>query len=199
MSEAQFWILAGPLLFAAGGVLLVLLIAWRSRAGHKEPRGHKGVIEMDCSVCHHAMVFSPEELVTLSPVELALIVRTKPEIVRRKLAEYVCPFCEAGHCFAVDVRPPLWVGANFYQPQRIHTHCAECRRPLGSPPWDRGLYDHRVNEAPQLDASLGLVCSRCASICCLPCTKRYSAARSKTGELFCPRCSRQPMDTFYHP
>ena len=43
-------------------------------------------------------------------MEVGLAVRIEPELAGRKLAEYICPHCEADHCFAIDRGQPEWVG-----------------------------------------------------------------------------------------
>jgi hypothetical protein len=197
MSEMQFWVLSLPLLFAACGTGLVFFLM-RFARGHGEKQQDKNTIELECSVCHRNLVFNTGELVSLSPAEMALTVSARPNTVGRKLAEYICPHCEAAHCFAVDVTPPVWLGANFCQPQGVVGHCTDCKRKLRNPTWALGRYDGKISEAPELLPDHGLTCTRCGTTCCVACIQRYSAGRSNEGELFCPRCSRQPIDKFYH-
>ncbi len=183
-----------------GGIAFVLGIISRMRKTEEGPQPQH-TIQRECTVCHRELVFNTAELVPLSPVEMALCVRSKPSITGRKLAEYVCPYCEASHCFAVDGSPPEWVGANFYQPQGVVGHCCECKQHLRNPNWTPGTYDHRLNEVPDLAPDHGLVCSRCGANCCVDCCRKYTMCRfEKAGdEYLCPRCGRGPIDTFYHP
>jgi len=198
MLNPQFLLIAMlPMLLGA-----LILLEWRrrtQRARSQEGGTSKDVIHLECSVCHHKLVFNVLELVPLSPAESALTVRVRPNVVGRKLSEYVCPHCEAAHCFAVDVRPPQWLGANFYQPQRVSSHCYECRRQLRIPTWQRGRYDGRLQEAAELLPDHGLVCAFCHAVCCVACCRRHTMNRIADGSLMCPRCSRYPIETVFHP
>ncbi len=157
----------------------------------------KGVLQARCSQCQRDMVFSAHDLVPLSPPETALVVSSKPTLVGRKFAEYVCPYCEAAHCFTIDNGEPEWVGVNFYAPQQSSASCAECHKPVEVPPWPKGEYDGRILEAPTLHGDYGLVCPHCHSVCCLGCCEKNSKRRSHDGSLLCPRCFRGPVDVFY--
>lgn len=184
-------------------VLVMKLVSLLRRPGKaaQTPPAARNAVQMECTVCHRELVFGPAELSPLTPVEAALCVRSKPGITGRKLAEYVCPYCEAAHCFGVDVSPPEWLGVNFYQPQGVLGHCYECKQPLRNPVWPSGKYDHRIKEVPELAPEHGLICSRCGAVCCVSCCRQYTACRAeKTAEDYlCPRCGRGPIDTFYHP
>ena len=112
--------------------------------------------------------------------------------------EYVCPYCEAAHCFSTDERDPVWLGVNLYTPQARTNHCAECRRPLRRPPWRPGVYDGRLAAAPHIPPDVGLVCSKCGAVCCVACCRDVTRKRTKDGSLLCPRCGRGPLETVYH-
>jgi hypothetical protein len=185
------------LCLGVAGVLLVLAAAAVLRFSRRRPRTSSETVSLDCTVCHRPLVFNVAEMEMLSPTELALVVCTRPEVVGRKIAEYVCPHCEAAHEFLMDVRPPVWIGANSYRPQAAGGNCPECHVRFRSPSWPRGTFDGRVAEAPELAPDFGLVCSRCGAICCVACTQRHSHNRA-VDALICPRCSRGPVDRFYH-
>lgn len=194
--------LLGALTFAALGLLglaAVFIRRVRRRINANGAAYRGATIDFTCSVCHRTLVFSKTELVPLSPVEMALVIRDKPALVGRKLVEYVCPYCEADHCFTLDKDTVSWAGANFYTPQ-IRSHCcSECNQPLQSPHWSRGQYDGRPLNAPDAPANYGLVCQRCGSVCCLECCRRNTRKPGADGALLCPRCGREGMTVFFHP
>jgi hypothetical protein len=184
------------------GLGVVIILARRPR---RQPDGVEedsavpaNATEMDCSVCGRALIFESHELTQLSPTEMALVVRVKPETVGRALSEYTCPHCDAAHCFAVDGPGPEWIGENLYEPQHGGGRCLECRKSLTIPPWTRGAHDERLSDVPDLRPDYGLTCPRCESVCCVECVDRASRGRTETGELVCPRCSRPPMNHFFH-
>ncbi|MBX7255798.1 MAG: hypothetical protein K1Y02_05515 [Candidatus Hydrogenedentes bacterium] len=181
-------------------VLALTLRAWmRSKEGSTRGGGPTSSFEMECNTCHRHLVIHPHQLVTLSGPEMALCVRVKPELRGRKMAEFVCPYCEASHAFLMDRRPPEWIGANLYSPQVKTSTCMECSKPLRKAPWPPMLYDGRLNEAPELHADLGLVCSRCQAVVCVACVKNATRNRTKDGSLVCPRCHRTPVNRVFHP
>lgn len=184
--------------FALLGVIALWLWARRGRVGGVDVRVDRGTIQMLCSVCRREMVFGENELVVLSAVEMALVVRNCREAVGHKLAEHVCPYCEAAHCFIVDGGRPSWIGVNFYTPQVTSNRCAECKRPLRTPPWTKGYYDGRLNEVPELAGDYGLVCRRCGAVCCVDCCQRNTRKPGPDGAFLCPRCAREGMSAFYH-
>ena len=131
--------------------------------------------------------------------EVALVVRSAPNVRTHSLAEYVCPYCGASHCFIVDGARPEWVGANLYTPETKTGRCQQCRKALHAPPWGVGQYDGRLKEAPFLRPDYGLVCPFCKSVICVECAERTSRNRTADGALICPRCHRQPVDRVFHP
>ena len=182
--------------------MLVVLLSVRVRfsPGKRKKQRHmqRGTIEMRCSVCQRRLVFHRGELEPLSPPELALAVRANRSMAGRRLAEYVCPHCEAAHCFATEGRDPVWLGVNLYEPQVFSNHCRECKRPLRRPRWPRGAYDGRLSEIRDLAPDLGLVCPHCKAVCCVACCEDATRKRTKDGSLLCPRCFRGPVETIYH-
>jgi len=178
------------------GPMLVLLSA--QRRGRTAPKRSAGTVQITCSVCREELVFQESELISLSPQERALVVRVKPDLVGKNLREYVCPHCEAGHCFVGERSRLRWVGANLYQPQAGTKCCFECRKPLVKPPWAVGAYDGRLEEAPVLAPDYGLVCSRCGAVCCVACCSKMARARTNETKWVCPRCFRYPIETVFH-
>lgn len=154
---------------------------------------------MTCSICQKTLVFHQDELELLSAVECALAVREKPDLVGRKLAEYVCPYCEAAHCFVISGKRMQWVAANLYEPQETTARCAECQKPLRRPPWPPGQYEGKLGEAPALAPDYGLVCSLCHAVCCVQCCVNLTRAGVREGKWTCPRCSRQSTDRLFYP
>jgi hypothetical protein len=181
------------------GLVLVLRFS-RPRKGLPSPEIHasrKGV-QMPCTVCRQDLAIEKSSLRPLAPVERALIVRSRPAAVNYKLAEYVCPHCDASHCFNVTGSVPQYLGANFYAPQQQAAYCNECRKRLVSPPWSPGAYDGRLREAPNLSPDYGLECPYCRSTCCIDCCEKHTRRRTRDGSLQCPRCDRGPLSTFFH-
>lgn len=181
------------------GTLVVVLLAVRQRRRSKNPAEDKNTVEMACPICQRTLVIHRNQMIDLSGPEIALVVSEKPEIRGRGLAEYRCPHCDAAHCFLVDITPPQWLIANAFEPQAISTCCAECRKPVISPPWPEGQYDGRLEEAG--DALLprhGLICPRCNAVCCVECCRKITRNRTPDGSLLCPRCSRGPVDKVFH-
>jgi hypothetical protein len=187
-------------IFLLAGVLLVLGgSALRRRLPSRPRRSKHAPLETTCSVCRKPLIFERGELRPLRGEEVGLVVRSHPDIVGRKLGEYTCPYCEAAHCFFIDVRPPQWLGANYAQPQTTSGHCQECRKPLRKPPWPEHAFDGRLQEAPQLAPDLGLICSRCHAVCCVSCCKDATRNRTPDGSFLCPRCFRGPVEAVFHP
>lgn len=212
MTELSTWFF--PLMVAIFGTGIVVGLTLRARGGAPRasaPRARVSnpsdggraaggkIVQMACTICHKQLVINPVELRPLTAVELALSVRSLPDLAGRKLAEYVCPYCESAHCFNVDRSVPLWVGANLYSPQTRTARCQECGKRLVPPPWPPGTYDGRLREAPDLHQDYGLVCSRCHAVVCVSCTTNATRNRTKDGSLVCPRCMRTPVNKVYHP
>jgi hypothetical protein len=200
MSELEGWIVPVTCIVALLGSVCVLL--WASRQGRGRvvaKRDLANIQELPCSVCHRTLVISPTQLQLLSPAEIALAVRARPQLVRQRLAEHVCPFCEAAHCFVLSKGAAEWVGVNLYQPQQRSANCFECRTPLRAPSWPRGTYDGRISEAPAVLPDHGLLCARCHAVCCYACCESTARRRGLPGGLVCPRCMRAGIEAFYHP
>lgn len=191
-----------PLVCAAIGTSVVIVLTLRARA-RESATGVRAVyasntVQQECNVCQKQMVIPPSGLVPIQSVEMALCVRAIPRLSGRKLAEYICPHCEASHCFTVDKKTPEWVGVNLYSPQTKGTRCLNCSKPLKVAPWGEGAYDKRLQEAP-LQPDYGLVCSKCNAVVCVQCTVDATRNRTKDGSFVCPRCFRSPVDRTYHP
>lgn len=196
------WILPITALVAITGAAIVFWLAWRIREDTDPsvtPIRDNKHLEFECSECGQTLVIPSQDMTPLSGPEMALVVGSHRNLVGRKLAEYVCPHCEASHCFAVDRRPPVWVGANLYAPQTKSNRCQECRRPLRTPPWPPDPEKDLVRNAPDLQPDYGLVCSRCGATCCVACVAQYSRQDVRTEGARCPRCGRSPVDRVFRP
>jgi len=199
MQSVEPWVLPLTLLFALTGVAIVVL--GRRRRILVQQRATKQIgatLEMECSECAHTLVIGESQLIPLSAVEKALAARTVNGIASRKPAEFVCPYCEAAHCFATAGGRLEWVGGNLYQPQRQAARCAECHVKLRRPAWPRAQYDGRLQALPERPDDLGLLCSRCDSVVCLTCCTNFTRRRTQDGALLCPRCGRGPVDRVFH-
>lgn len=196
------WILPITAVVAIAGAGIVLWLAWRIREATNPSvtrvrSDHS--FEFECSECGQNLVIPFQELTPLSGPEMALVVASHPEWVGRKLAEYVCPHCEASHCFAIDRRPPVWVGANLYAPQSKSNRCQECGKRLRAPHWSPDPEKDLVKNAPDLQPDYGLVCSRCGAVCCVACVAQYSRQDVREEGTRCPRCGRGPIDRIFRP
>ena len=180
------------------GIMLVLSLSIRRFYKRTGRIRRTYAIEMPCTVCQSLLTLQSGELIPLTPPELGMVVCVHPELNGRKLAEYRCLHCDALHYFMIDVNPPLWVAENIYEPQSKKSTCSECRKPLKRPGWQEGLYDGRIEQAPNLEDSHGLVCSHCGAACCFKCCRFVTRNRTNDGSLLCPRCSRGPVDKVYH-
>jgi hypothetical protein len=198
MAHTSPWVLGATLGFAVAALLAVALVAWRPWRGGRK-RAPADAIEMTCGVCHGAIRTRVSELVSLSPAERALCIRSKRQLASQNLAEYVCTQCGAAHCFVVTGKHALWAGVNLYQPQMHSRNCSECRKTLKTPPWKPGEYDGQISEAPGPLGDFGLVCSRCGAVSCVDCCVRAAQHRSKVTQWICPRCARHPIETFFFP
>ncbi len=185
----------------AVGSALVVWYALRSSQPQDRASGQSSgsVAELTCASCSKPLVINRADLTELSKPEIALSVRAQPKLSGKKLVEYVCPYCEASHCFAVEGRRLEWVGMNLYSPHGGGARCMDCGKPLRTAPWPPGTYDGRLNEAPAMQPDYGLVCSKCHAIVCYGCTQLATRGRTKDGTLVCPRCQRSPVDKTYHP
>ncbi len=188
------WIIAVSAACAATGTLALLVwFVLRTRGPRFGGPGKGAAFELVCRVCNRDLVFGPSELVALSPVERALSVRAKPELVGHPLAEYVCPYCEAAHCYVTDEKPPRYAGTNLYQPQAGGARCMECGRELRAAPPSVTEVDFAAGGTTGLSEDCGLVCERCHAVCCVRCCEKTTRGRSLDGNLACPRCFRQPI------
>jgi hypothetical protein len=200
MIDITAWAFPAALVFFLVGTLLVLYMTRRGRPVASDSDMEQSTAqERICSVCRQALIFDRSELEPLIHAEMALAVSADPSLIGKKLAEYVCPYCDAAHCFVVDGADPTWVGANFSEPQDKGRLCLECRTPLRTPSWAKGAYDGNLDGTPQQQADHGLVCRFCKSICCLQCCEANTRNRTQDGSLLCPRCFRGPMNQFFHP
>lgn len=172
---------------------------WRGRPARTRHEGGKSTLEFPCENCSRTMIFDARELVPLSASEIGLVVRAKPDWVRRKLADYDCPYCSAAHVFAVDRKTPEFVGCDLYTPQVHAGRCLDCNTPLATPPWPAGSFDGRVSEAPELRSNFGLSCDRCGAVCCVACCEKATRGRTPDGSLLCPRCFRGPLTKIFNP
>lgn len=193
------WAIPAAAGFGACLLLVLFAFAVRSRPKRTKKRAVRGSVQFTCNVCQHPIVMAIQDLQPLEGSDIGLAVRAIPALAGRKLAEYVCPYCEADHCFAVDGGQPEWVGVNLYSPQAKGAQCMECRKPLVRPPWPQGQYQGAPLTAPNVSPDYGLVCSRCGAICCVACVKNATRNRTTDGSLLCPRCHRSPVDTYFYP
>ena len=199
MPDLTLWILPATAALALLGVGGVVWLAMYLRCRASAPvRSSAKVVAMACTVCREDLLFPTEDLVPLSPPEQALAVRVQPDVLGKRLAEYVCPHCEAAHCFATKGRRVEWIGVNLYEPQTKSAHCVQCKVLLRAPDWAPGRYDGRLHKAPGLEPDHGLVCPLCGAVCCVRCCRDATRNRTEDGSLKCPRCSRHPVDKVYH-
>ncbi|MFO7973474.1 MAG: hypothetical protein R6V12_02430 [Candidatus Hydrogenedentota bacterium] len=196
------WILPITALVAMAGAAIVFWLAWRIReeTDPSIPRvRNDNSLEFECSECQQMLVIPSRELTPLTGAEMGLVVGSRPQLVGRKLAEYVCPHCEASHCFAIDRKPPVWVGVNLYAPQSKSNRCQECRRRLRIPGWIADPEKDYVKNAPDVQPDYGLVCARCGAVCCVACVAQYSRQDVRAEGARCPRCGRSPVDRIFRP
>lgn len=176
--------------FAVGAIAVLTPYVIKSKAAQ--------VIETPCTVCQHPLKAVVRDLARLDPQDTGLVVRERPGVYGRPLAELRCPSCRASHIYAVDRAPPEFVVTNAISTTvRLNT-CAQCRAPLRRPPWPRGAFDGKLADAPPLDGKLGLVCGNCAAVVCVECCQEASRGRTAENTLRCPRCFRVPIEKFHH-
>lgn len=201
MPELEPWILPITAAFAVVGTALVLVLNRRPAQKKKSPRkkrvSGKTPLEFTCKECQCTLPILKDEFVAIKGTEKGLVVRERPELVQRPLAEFVCPRCETTHCFAMDRTPPEWVGMNFYQPQQKSARCKECGKKLERPPWPKDVFGGNVLRAPDLKPNLGVQCPRCGAVTCVTCAQDATRNRVAGGYL-CPRCFRGPMVDLYY-
>lgn len=188
-------------LLVLSAVALVLLrraIQMSSAPSSFSARNRDGTFAHTCAHCGDQTLIGPETLHALSASEKALVVRERHEVVGKNLMEYVCRTCDAAHCFIVSPSAVVYLGANFYEGQRVGARCAECQRGLVSPPWSPGEFDGKVDSAPAPIGDYGLVCPHCGAVCCVSCCNSVTRRRTKDGTLLCPRCFRGPLERFFH-
>lgn len=199
MDDLPEWAIPAVAGFGACLVIVLFILAFQARPKTSKKRAVRGSFQLTCNVCQRELVIAMQDLRLLVGTEIGLAVRAIPAIVGRKLADYVCPYCEADHCFAVESGRPEWVGVNLYSPQTGGSQCMDCRKQLQRPPWPQGEYQGRPLEAPNPSPDYGLVCSRCDAVCCVACVKSATRNRTSDGSLLCPRCKRSPVDTYFYP
>jgi len=194
-------IVTATLLTGVGG--LGLLWLWlRGRrlsvagAGGTAPRSAE-VFEFACTECKRQLVIARSTLRPLIAAEMALMVREKPELVRRPLGEASCPHCGAAHCFDTGGRLPRHVATDRMALHERGNRCMECGRHLHAPAFAPGSHDGNLREAPLL-ADNGVSCQFCHAIVCYECCEKTTMNRAKGGALRCPRCFRHPVEHVYH-
>ncbi len=197
MSSFSPFIVPVTFAFAAAGIVLVLLIAGVQRGGERRTR-RVNTVEMACTSCQRELVIAPGELDPISGAESALVVRERPEVSGRPLADYQCPYCEAHHTFTLDSSPPKWLITNAFSPEGMTNRCCQCHKNLKRPPWPSGARDADPQLNPDLDPDNGLVCVRCGAICCVVCCKEASRGRTHDRTWMCPRCFRGPLAKVHH-
>jgi len=191
----ELYSLLAALAVATLGFGWVVWMAKRSRMSASSTRTPTESRSLDrkCPTCQALMMFSGKDLTPLSREEMALTVRVRPDLVGRKLWDYVCPGCNAAHVFAASRRGYEWIGANMYLPHATSHRCAECRTILArsAPPHDGRL--DRPSSIKGLPPDTGLACSRCNAAVCFACCEQATRNRTQDGSLLCPRCFRGPM------
>lgn len=200
MNTLVSFLLFGLMVFvcvAAGLILMALARSFGARRRPKSPPDH--TVEMTCTVCERRLIFGRSAVELLSPPEMALVVRSCPKVVGRRLCEYVCPYCDASHCFVIGPKSLVWVGVNLYTPQTQSAHCFECNRILDRPPGGAAGMTQKIAEPAALPLGFGLKCSFCGAVCCVDCCKKASRGRTSDGSLACPRCRRKPINLLYFP
>lgn len=192
--------IAGTAVFA-GVAIAVAVRMLRLMRGGDAPllRNRDGSFNTACAVCGARADVRPESLARLSAAEKALVVRERPEAIGKNLVEFVCPECDAAHCFSLGRASMQLIGVNLYEGQHFQVQCKECRKPLEPPPWPLGAYDGAVNEAPGELDDFGLQCPFCGAVTCVACCRTTTRNRTGDGSLLCPRCYRGPLERFYHP
>ncbi len=156
------------------------------------------VIDVPCSVCQRRLSAVVRDLTRLDPADTGFVVRERPGVYGRPLAELRCPSCRASHVYAIDRAPPEFVVTNAISATARLNTCAQCRAPLRKPAWPRGTFDGKLAEVPKLDPKHGLVCGRCAAVVCVECCQEASRGRTAENTLRCPRCFRTPIEKFHH-
>lgn len=195
---------AGAVLSLAVFGLTGLGLLWYALTGRGKTAGafnrnRDGSFHAVCAVCAAAAEVRADALVRLSSAEKALVVRENPSALGKDLLEYICPHCDASHCFSADRGSVELIGVNLYEGQQFQVLCKECRKTLESPPWPAGTYDGRLREAPGDISSLGVVCPFCGATSCVGCCTSITRNRTGDGSLLCPRCYRGPVERFFHP
>src|SRR5690606_38230285 len=106
-------------------VIVMTLREWRATGGGIG-RSAAALHDIPCTLCRRSMHIQRADLKPLTGVEVGLVVQAIPEASGRTLAEVYCPHCQALHTFAVDRRPPEWIGVNLSAPEQKAPVCLEC-------------------------------------------------------------------------
>ena len=201
MSESQtlMTVIATLALLAMAIVQLRRALALGKTSQGHVPRASDGSFPHTCEVCGEQTIVARESIHALSSAEKALVVRECAAGLGKNMAEYVCPSCDASHCFALQANDVVFLGVNLYEGQKFGARCVECQAKLTKPTWAPGRYDGDIRSAPGEVDSLGLVCPRCSAVCCVACCKGVTRNRTPDGSYLCPRCFRGPQTTFFHP
>lgn len=190
---------ATALLIGLTVVLLVHALRRTASDAGNLVRNRDGSFHAICTVCNTETPASADMLSPLSSAEKALVVRERPIALGKSLAEFVCPRCDASHCYIDSPKSMTLVGVNLYQGQSFQTRCKECQKRLLTPPWPAGTYDGNWRDAPGPIDDFGMVCAQCEAISCISCCTSTTRNRTPDGSLLCPRCYRGPLVQFYHP
>lgn len=188
MPNLEAWILLPAMLGAALAGALVAL-AWRRPRRAAGPRATRHERRLDCDRCGKSMAFILADLTVLSPVEKALVVRSRPALSGRELRELICPACETAHCFVQEKGDWAWTGSNLYIPHERSAHCTECGHPIAAlekAPEDPAT----LGDARAFGPDAGMRCQRCNTLVCFPCLVRQTRGYQAGGPLICPRCTR---------
>ncbi len=198
MADLELWVV--PITVTIGALVMAVFLAWAVRGSGMQPerddgrecgvqrpqKPGRGALTHTCERCHEELQIPRAALLPLTGFEKALVVRSRPLLTQRELVEYLCPVCEAVHCFARRGHGWEWVGANLYTPHVVHTRCAECGGPLAQAPAAETLPE----DARLAMTGTGLRCARCGSAVCFACLVRHTRGYQSGGVLVCPRCAR---------
>jgi hypothetical protein len=188
MPDLESWIVPFSLGVAFTGAFMT--VAWLMRPRRKTAaRANRRERRLNCDCCGKAVVFTPADLTVLSPVEKALVVRSRPAFSGRELRELICPACETAHCFVMENGEWAWAGSNLYVPHERSAHCSECGHPIAA--LEKAPEDPAVlGDARTFGPQAGMRCQRCNALVCFPCLLRQTRGYQTGDPLICPRCTR---------